>query len=603
HSSGSVAGTLGAPSDETFTELVRQRAIEAIVQAASELVPVKIGWKAVDYPEGTHCRVWVTRPDKMLTDPFGDQTVRAMMHPGYQNPDYIGPQGPVHSQLSVISLKTRDDKPFAVFTNYPMHYFGSGSISPDYFGPYCDILEKRLGIDPESSGLVLHSQGTSGDLHWMDYSQPRVNISLNDYAEKLADVTMIHLADIQYHDWVPLGAKQVVSTFDRRRPDEFRLAWAREKVREMDHILPRDRSEVYAYEAIFLDAEPKRNIPLQAIRIGDVGITAIPCEVYAITGLKLAKRSPFEVQITLELANGGEGYIPPPEIHPFGGYNTWPARSAALVSTAETEIVEISLGLLEELAGQKRKTPASIPTTYSETVLADNPFVFWRMNNIDGKVCPDSSGNVKQEGTYHPCAAYWLEGPEFAGKDGAKVIVPAAHFAGGCLTGKLEGLSTDYSFETWVWNGLDSDVRPVTGYIFSRDRTTAKSRVGDHLGIGGTHNEGKAKGRLFFYNGDDGKDMLVGQTEIPLKQWTHLVVTREGNKVSLYVNGKLDVQGNVVRTFEDAEGSVVVGNRSDRFSGLEGKMAETAFYNRVLTAEEIEKHWESALNAKSAEFP
>jgi hypothetical protein len=303
------------------------------------------------------------------------------------------------------------------------------------------------------------------------------------------------------------------------------------------------------------------------------------------------------MQITLELANGGEGYIPPPEIHPFGGYNTWPARSAALVATAETEIVEISLDLLEDLAGQKRKIPVPIQTTYSDAVFADTPFVFWRLNNIDGKTCPDSSANARHPGTYQPCVAYWLDGPKFL-KNGETVIVPAAHFAGGCLEGKLEGLAADYSFETWVWHGLNSDIRSVTGYIFSRGQSTPASQAGDHLGIGGTHEEGKTKNRLFLYNG---KNTLAGQTAIPMKQWTHIVMTREGDKVSLYVNGKLDVQGNITRTFVESDPLITVGNRNDRFSGLEGKMAEAAFYNRALTIEEIEKHWKSALNGSRME--
>ena len=37
----------------------------------------------------------------------------------------------------------------------------------------------------------------------------------------------------------------------------------------------------------------------------------------------------------IELANGGDGYIPPPEQHLLGGYNTWPARSAGLEVGAE----------------------------------------------------------------------------------------------------------------------------------------------------------------------------------------------------------------------------------------------------------------------------
>ena len=39
--------------------------------------------------------------------------------------------------------------------------------------------------------------------------------------------------------------------------------------------------------------QPERELKLQAIRIGDLGITAIPNEVFAITGLKLKAQSPF----------------------------------------------------------------------------------------------------------------------------------------------------------------------------------------------------------------------------------------------------------------------------------------------------------------------
>ena len=596
HSGGSTVGALGAPQDKTYSDLVLARTVEALVKAASRLVPVKVGWGAVPYPEGTHCRVWITRPDAMLTDPFGDTTVRAMMHPGYQNPAFIGPCGPVHNQLSVVALQTLNGKPFAVFTNYSMHYFGSGAISPDYFGFYCKQLEEHLGIDSskDSSGIVLLSQGTSGDLHWMNYDKPKADISIRNYAAKVVDMTKGLLEQTAYRDWVPLGAEQIIQTFERRRPDEFRLAWAREKIRAMeDRVLPKDRSEVYAYEAVFLDQDPKRDIPLQAMRIGDVGITAIPCEVYAITGLKLAQRSPFDIQITAELTNGGEGYIPPPEIHPFGGYNTWPARSAALVPTAETEIVDISLSFLEKLAGKKRKPHISVETNYSKAVLADKPFAYWRMDNIDGNSCPDSVIGEKRAGTYFPRAAYWLEGPNLSSSDDKKLYIPAVHFAGGYVKGNLAGLPQNYSFETWIWNGLDAENRLVTGYFFSRNESDAKA-FGDHIGIGGTYNNGESKNRIFLYNGDNHKQMLVGKSEVPFKEWVHVVLTRQGNQVSLYVNGQLDAQGEIPRSFADDEPTVYVGNRSDRFAGLEGKMTQTAFYDRVLTANEVEKHWNAA---------
>ena len=51
--------------------------------------------------------------------------------------------------------------------------------------------------------------------------------------------------------------------------------------------------------------------------------------------------------MNIELANGSEGYIPPPEQHALGGYTTWPARTAGLEVQAEPKIVETVLWLFE----------------------------------------------------------------------------------------------------------------------------------------------------------------------------------------------------------------------------------------------------------------
>ena len=84
-----------------------------------------------------------------------------------------------------------------------------------------------------------------------------------------------------------------------------------------------DRARLYHGKATF----PWQ---LQAIRIGDLTISTLPNEVYALTGLKLKAQSPGAMHFNIELANGGEGYIPTPEQHVLGGYTTWPARTAGL---------------------------------------------------------------------------------------------------------------------------------------------------------------------------------------------------------------------------------------------------------------------------------
>jgi hypothetical protein len=91
------------------------------------------------------------------------------------------------------------------------------------------------------------------------------------------------------------------------------------------------------------------------LRIGELGIAAIPNEVFGITGLKLKAQSPLQPLLNMELANGAEGYIPPPEQHRLGGYTTWPARTAGLEVEAEPKIVEALVKLLEEVSGQQRR--------------------------------------------------------------------------------------------------------------------------------------------------------------------------------------------------------------------------------------------------------
>src|SRR5262249_13799719 len=142
-----------------------------------------------------------------------------------------------------------------------------------------------------------------------------------------------------------------------------------------------------------LAAEPERELKLQAIRIGDIAIAAIPDEVFAITGLKLKLQSPLPNTFTIELANGAEGYIPPPEQHKLGGYTTWAARTAGLEVEAEPKIVATVLKLLEDASGKPRRPLPDVGGAYADAVLKSKPRAYWRLAEMAGDVAADSSGH------------------------------------------------------------------------------------------------------------------------------------------------------------------------------------------------------------------
>ena len=61
-----------------------------------------------------------------------------------------------------------------------------------------------------------------------------------------------------------------------------------------------------------------------------------PCETFVEIGLEIKKQSPLKPTFTIELANGYNGYLPTPEQHKLGGYETWRARSSYLEVDAAT---------------------------------------------------------------------------------------------------------------------------------------------------------------------------------------------------------------------------------------------------------------------------
>ena len=582
HTAPSTMGTLGTPPDPDYVAMLPGLITESIVKAHRNLQPAKIGWTVVEDFDHTHTRRWIRRPDKMIKDPFGVVNVRANMHPGYLNPDVIGPSGPVDPALSLISIQSDSGKPLAVFANYSMHYFGTRPVSADYFGMFSAKIAQRLGAKDGDGFVGIMSQGTSGDQHWMDYGKAKTDITIQAYAEELAKRAFEALGQLKYQSDVPIAMAQATLKLTRRLPDAKRLEWARDMKAKMTKPVPKDVGEVYACEAIELDANPNRELILQAVSIGELALTAIPNEVYAITGLKLKAMSPFKTTVNIELANGAEGYIPPPEQHKLGGYTTWPARTAALEVMAEPKIVETLLTLLEKVAGKPRREMHPGQGEYARKVLEMKPLAYWNMNEIAGKKVSDVSGHDHQ-GQFEDGVALYLNGPNSKGLADSGYVNRSAHFAGGRMKASVGVSGSNQSVSLWFWNGMPTNARPTSGHLF-------ETPAGDTIAIGGV---GNSPGKLIVGQGDQQK--LTGKSQISNRSWNHLVFVRQGGKVTVYLNGQLEVEGELNATVAQAtEKAIYIGGRGNGQTSFEGKLDEVAIFDRALTAQEVSQQFQNA---------
>ena len=590
HSAPAAMGALGCPADADYVARLPGWIAQSIERATSLLEPARVGWNVIDDHEHTFCRRWIRRPDKMLDDPFGQRTVRANMHPGYENPDAIAPAGPVDPGLTVLSVQSRSGRPIAVLANYSMHYFGAEPVSADYYGRFARALAKRIrsdAVEPPFVGIM--SQGTSGDQMWMDYGQPKKGPGIDAYADSVARFAQQAYEAIRYRDWVSLSMAESRLVLDRRVPDPSRLAWAREVVTRMaGRDTPNSIPEVYAKEAISLHEDPRRELKLQAIRIGELGIAAIPNEVFAITGLKIKAQSPFATTMNIALANGSEGYIPPPEQHALGGYTTWPARTAGLEVQAEPKIVEAVLGLLEKVADKPRRMTGVSHGPYAQSVVASRPLAFWRLDEFQGPIALDSTSN-NRHASYEGGVAFYLQGASRAGLSAANYVNRATYLAGGRLVAQLQSKAKYYSVELWFWSGLPADAKLMSGHLL----TVRSKGTSIHIDIKARNS---ASPLLFFSQGKIPKSIVAGKTEFAAQSWHHLALVRDSDRFTIFLDGNTEPEINCQEQVTDDGGleSLCVGGQGDDLGFFEGKVDEVAVYDRSLQAREIADHVRAA---------
>ncbi|MEM7233449.1 MAG: LamG-like jellyroll fold domain-containing protein [Planctomycetota bacterium] len=586
HSAPSCFAALGTDADPNYPGFVAPLLAQVIGSAAKRLEPAEIGFAIGNAAEFTALRRWIRRSDKILRDPFGNPTVRANMHPGYRSPDAVGPSGPEDPDLSVISIRSRNGRPLALLANFSMHYYTEAAIGADYFGLFSNRIQKRIATD-DPNFVAMMSHGCSGDIWLRDYLKPAPKKPLHDlssYSDSLVDIALNAYRSIEYQTPDSLAMAEAELPLRYRVPDAQQLEWARGVVSRMKRKLPENRTEVYAREAIFLNEKQDTRLILQVLRIGDIGITAIPNEVYALTGLKLKARSPFDRTMTIELANGAEGYIPPPEQHAFGGYNTWAARSAGLEVTAEPKIVETVLALLEKVASRPRRDPRPSRGPAAEAVLAAKPVSYWRLHEMEHGHAHDELN--RHDASYDGGVAYYLKGPRSA-KFHAGDTNRCAHLVDGRVRVRIPEIQSNYSVSIWIWNGVPNDARALTGTIFSRGRDV--SQRGEHLSIAGT---AQAKPGVLLYSSEGSTPVSQGASVLKRWTWHHVVLTRDEGRVRVYLDGRTEFE--IENTTAASVDQLFFGGHSDGSSFLEGRIDEVSVFDRTLSATEVQDLFSAA---------
>ena len=353
-----IVDSLKPDRDPIYYTFLSERIADGIIRAINNLAPARIAWGRGSLPDHLFNRRWFLKPGTPIANPFGGQD-RVRMNPGAGNSDLLEPAGLTDPEVNFVSLQSPSGSPIALLANYSLHYVGgvgAGDISADYFGAFATRIGEMLGAERSGRPFVgILSNGTSGDVNNISFRDPRPRQPPYQQIQRVAnslaaEVFKIH-QQVEFRDWVSLDVVHRRIDLGVRLPTEQDLIRAREIVaRAKSYPRMQTPEQVYAREAILLSGfAPKVPVYLQAIRIGDLVIGAIPCETFAESGLDLKARSPFPATFTIELANGYHGYMPTARHHEWGGYETWRARSSYLEKDAASKVVDTLVDLFGQL--------------------------------------------------------------------------------------------------------------------------------------------------------------------------------------------------------------------------------------------------------------
>ncbi len=343
------------PTPEYVAQLTAGIA-KAVVEANAGLKPARIGWASGIERREINNRRWYVKEGQIAANPFGRSDDKVRTNPSPGSNILVRPAGPVDPEVAILSVVNGEGRPIALLANYGLHYVGGvkpGHLSADYFGEFARQAQAFLKADDSFVGIM--SNGASGDVNNYNFLKPRPATvpmeRIGVVARRVAVVTYHAWRDMKHSDGVKVTMVERAIDLGVRKPSADEVAAAKQMLAKAADPKRLKMDEIYAQETVRIDDYPETvNVKLQALRVGGLGIVAIPCEVFAEIGLEIKSRSPLKSTFVIALANGYNGYLPSPAQHELGGYETWRSGWSYLETEASTKIIETTLEMLGVLA-------------------------------------------------------------------------------------------------------------------------------------------------------------------------------------------------------------------------------------------------------------
>jgi len=249
----------------------------------------------------------------------------------------IAPAGAIDPEVTVLKVSDGEGRLRALVVNHALHVdvIGGGGarfLSADWPGEMARAVSAIYGEDV----VTLFLNGCCGDINHVPHNPtalprggPAKSIQLGrafagiamNAAEKAEPVPVEAIGATLEHLEIPFYAREAM------------MAAYIDSLRAKESPSDSERYTIKAFDEWPNDGRIAQ-VPVQAMRVGDVAFVGLPGEIFHAHGLEIKKWSPAAFTFIAELANDWFGYVPTTDQAERGAYGARPILSRRLSSDA-----------------------------------------------------------------------------------------------------------------------------------------------------------------------------------------------------------------------------------------------------------------------------
>lgn len=248
-------------------------------------------------------------------------------------------------------------------------------------------------------------------------------------------------------------------------------------------------------------------------------------------------------------------------------------------NTSAPAISATTLALIEPIGVADSGATGTATTGYVQTIQADGPLAYYRLDEATGTIADDISGNMNQ-GTLHGTITLGVTGLLTSGGDTAMTFDGTTGYIS--LPTSLIPTGSGHAWSLECWCRVTSLPGSTWNSMVNMGTISAGTLAGIYI-----NNTG---GTVTFAVGT-GSVNIFSSTHVATNTTYHVVGTYDGTNIRLYVNGSLVAGPSAVTVNLGTTYASIGADSSPAQEFFGGTIDEAAFYNYALSSGQVSNHY------------